>query len=278
MRAPPTEASLHRVAGPAATDLTEQVDQSTPEPWPENSWLPLPTPSRHDQIQTNYYLVADRSSQAATIYMRGPDGKYSVIEKQFAVAVSDTLPEGIYRAGEKTRWASMRGGWARYAVTIGNTFIHSCFYDEADNGTLIAASYNNLGLKATGEGITCSVRDAMSVYDRADSLTVEVVSSGTGVAMTVNLRPEQIPQNAAMDPTDPQYNGYMPSRTEAGAPVTTDAPTEEPKQPTGAIPYIPTDAPEPSLTPPPTEEITAEPDYETIPPFFYDPPSVTENE
>ena len=158
-----------------------------------------------------YYLYFEKGSHTLTVYTADADGYYTVPYRTINSASGSTpakTPLGTFTLGEKLRWKVFSANChAPYGIEYApGVYLHGPCYSQQLENTIISYYYDTIGENSTGGCLRMQVGNIYWIYTNCDSGTPLEITDGSPLG-TSSEKPEEIPEAACYDPTDPALKG-----------------------------------------------------------------------
>ncbi len=175
--------------------------------------------------KTDFLVVVYIGSQTVTVYTKGPDGKYTTLQKTMVCSTgtgTGTIT-GDYTITAKYRWRKLVGSsYGQYGSSLGknNYLFHSLPYSVQAPNSMSMSEYNKLGQKASQGCVRLCVADAKWIYDTVplDSAVLITDAAGPPGPAVTPLKTDS--QYVGWDPTDPAPNNPYLNPNAPVTPVT----------------------------------------------------------
>ncbi len=154
-----------------------------------------------------YFLYYEKGSHTLTIYTKDSEGYYTVPFRTICTACGSTpdkTPVGIHKLGSKVRWKDF-GTYckAQYGINYApGVFLHGPCYEFERESSILSHYYNTIGENSTGGCLRMQTGNIYWIYTNCESGTKLEIVNGSPRGTSCEI-PEDIPDSACFDPTDP---------------------------------------------------------------------------
>ncbi len=155
--------------------------------------------------QSSYIIKINKLANCLTVYAKDGDNGYIIPVKSMLTSVGDATPIGTFKSPERYRWRYMLSGvYTQYATRItGNYLIHSILYEEQDPTSLLAQTYNELGVARSDGCVRLVTEDAKWIYENCQAnVPITIYEDATSVGPFYRPDVVPVPNVQEWDPTD----------------------------------------------------------------------------
>lgn len=154
-----------------------------------------------------YYLYYEKGTHTLTVYTKDNDGYYTVPFRTICTASGSTptkTPTGIHELGTKVRWKDFgKNCKAQYGISYASgVFLHGPCYEFERENSILSHYYNTIGENSTGGCLRMQTGYIYWIYYNCETGTKLEIVNGNPRGTSVEI-PEDIPEAACYDPTDP---------------------------------------------------------------------------
>lgn len=155
--------------------------------------------------QSSYIIKVNKTANCLTVYAKDGDRGYILPVMSMLTSVGDDTPIGTFKSPERYRWRYMVGDcYTQYATRITGSFLlHSVIFEQQNNRTLRAQTYNDLGVARSAGCVRLRTVDAKWIYDNVQAgVPITVYEDGSSVGPFYRPDVVPVPNTQEWDPTD----------------------------------------------------------------------------
>lgn len=158
--------------------------------------------------QDDYLIKVNKAVNCLTVYAKDGANGYIIPVKSMLTSVGDATPVGTFKSPERYRWRFMNSGvYTQFATRItGSYLLHSILYEEEDARSLIAQTYNDLGVARSDGCVRLTTEDAKWIYENCPkNVTITIYEDTTSVGPFYRPDVVPVPNTQEWDPTDVDF-------------------------------------------------------------------------